>query len=230
MLGGKCAAALPVSAREARIDSESAILLGDSAIEVPALIIDCTAAAIARGVLRIGGYRRIAIVEGPVECTLATISFRARGVQAGEDALGGGAQLLKPSTSSEQTSENHRFNLREDFGSRHTAGSLIPVVVDASEKGHRFFVNSVSITAIMFGGFPHGEPCGLGRCRGRQLPRAHFPALHLRSSRYPSFGIESPGCEKVTARSCPMGALAWADRMCHDPSEQVILEAKRMSQ
>jgi hypothetical protein len=60
MLGGKCAAALPVSAREARIDSESAILLGDSAIEVPALIIDCTAAAIARGVLRIGGYRRIA--------------------------------------------------------------------------------------------------------------------------------------------------------------------------
>jgi hypothetical protein len=69
-------------------------------------------------------------------------------------------------------------------------------------QGHRFFVNSVTNCYHALGGFPHGEPCGLGRCRGRQLPRAHFAALHLRSSRCPSFGIESPGCEKVTARSC----------------------------
>ena len=63
VFGGKRAAALPVSLRRARVDTESAILLGDSPIEVLALIMNCATAAITRSVLGIGGYRRIAIVE-----------------------------------------------------------------------------------------------------------------------------------------------------------------------
>jgi hypothetical protein len=84
VFGGKRAAALPVSLRRARVDTESAILLGDSAIEILALIIDCATAAITRSVLGIGGYRRIAIVERPFEGTLATILFRSRDAQAGK--------------------------------------------------------------------------------------------------------------------------------------------------
>jgi hypothetical protein len=52
------------------------------------------------------------------------------GSSAKKPAIGGHLRVGEPSTSSEQTSENHRFDLGEDFGSRHTADSLIPVVVD----------------------------------------------------------------------------------------------------
>jgi hypothetical protein len=57
-------------------------LLGYSAIEVLALIINSAAAAIALRVLGIGDYRCIAIVERLVESKLATIC--ARDVQVGE--------------------------------------------------------------------------------------------------------------------------------------------------
>jgi hypothetical protein len=75
LLGRECAATLPKSVRKARVDTHGAILLGNSAVEVLTLIIDCAAAAIALSVLRIGGYRRIAIIKRLVESALATKTY-----------------------------------------------------------------------------------------------------------------------------------------------------------
>ncbi len=59
--------------------------------------------------------------------TRLSLTLTGAGTLAGAGTLPAATDGTATSTFPEQTSENHHFDLGEDFGSRHTADSLIPV-------------------------------------------------------------------------------------------------------
>ena len=122
-----------------------------------------------------------------------------------------------------------RGHLRAEFGHSvyHRASVAAHTNVDRQDQAAcRSSARRPGITVMMRWRLSARGPCGLGSCRGRQLPRTHFWSAPV-PTLAPAFHDH---CEKVTSRlPCAGLELAWAGRMCHDPRRHLLLEPKRVS-